>query len=69
MRAKLTLTYRLVTAAGMDAGCRSMRQSGRKTWNTEDRDEACRTIDRLIPYLPLDDRLRLTGNTEGRVTE
>ena len=67
MRAHLTLTYRLAMAAGMDAGCRSMRRAGRKAWNEEDRSEACRTVDALIPLLPPEDRLRLTGNAAGEV--
>ena len=67
MRTKLTLTYKLAMAAGMDAGCRSMRRAGRKAWNLDDRNEACRTVHALIPLLPVEDRLRLTGNAEGRV--
>ena len=66
MRHLPTPTYRLVMAAGMDAGCQAMRRGGRTAWNAEDRDEACRTVDRLIPLLPLEDRLRLTGNADGR---
>jgi hypothetical protein len=47
--ARITMTYQLANAAGMDAGNRSMRKAGRTAWNAEDYDAACAESWRLWP--------------------
>ena len=69
MCARLTLTYDLAHAASRDAGNRAMRAGQRRAWSADDYNAACRAFDRLIPLLPLEDRLRLTGNAEGKVED
>lgn len=46
---KLTMTYELAHAAGIDAGNRSMRKAGRKHWNEDDYNVCVAESDRLWP--------------------
>ena len=48
---KPILSYELASAAGMDAGNRSMRQAGRKKWNEDDFNAAARETNRLIDVI------------------
>lgn len=41
-------TYAIAMAAGRDAGNRSMRASGRASWNEEDWNAAAKTTARLM---------------------
>jgi hypothetical protein len=61
------LTEALARAAATDAGNASMRKAGRKAWSREDLNASVREFDRLIPFLPLEARLRLAGNEQGIV--
>lgn len=44
---KIAMTENLARAAAQDAGNRSMRKAGRKTWSREDYNEAVREFNRL----------------------
>jgi hypothetical protein len=66
---RIILTEQLARASATDAANIQMRAAGRKAWSIEDANLASATFARLIPYLPLDVRLRLTGNAEGTVNE
>lgn len=48
----LLLTLERAQASAWDAGCRNMRKHNRKAWNDEDQEIACRTLYRLMQYLP-----------------
>jgi hypothetical protein len=39
--------YKLASAAGQDAGNRSMKKHGRDIWGPEDWDAACETFDKI----------------------
>ena len=43
------MTHDLAMAAAKDAATARMRGEGRKTWNEDDYNEACRTFNRLWP--------------------
>lgn len=46
---RITLTRELAFAASLDAGNRSMKAAGRKTWSKHDQLEASREFQRLWP--------------------
>jgi len=48
---KPVLTREIAYAAGMDAGNRSMRRAGRKTWSLEDRNAAATETNRLFDII------------------
>jgi hypothetical protein len=55
------LTIEMAHAAGEDAANRNMRAANRKVWNEEDYNIAVEEFDRLLPFLPAEDRFKLTG--------
>lgn len=65
----LTLTESIARAIAQDAGNAHMRRHGRKVWNEDDYNTAVDRFSELIPHLPLEARLRLTGNSEGKFEE
>ena len=58
---KIILTEELARASGTTEADRNMRRAGRKVWNADDYNAAVKEFDRLIPFLPAEDRFRLTG--------
>lgn len=66
---RLELTEELARAIGWDAANVHAAKHGRKTWNQDDYSVAVREFARLIPHLPLEARMRLTGNVEGITDE
>lgn len=46
---KIPINANLANAAARDAGNRSMRRAGRKTWSREDYNEAVRVYNNLWP--------------------
>jgi hypothetical protein len=58
----MEMTYAIAHAASTDAGNRAMREGGRTCWSEEDYYHACEVFNSLISLMPIEDRLRLTGN-------
>jgi hypothetical protein len=46
------ITYAIAMAAGQDAGNRSMRASGRTSWNEDDWNAAAAETERLMALIP-----------------
>lgn len=63
----IPLTEDVARAIAYDVATANARKHGRKHWNRDDADIACAKFEELIPLLPLEARLRLTGNPEGKV--
>jgi hypothetical protein len=65
----MEMTYAIAHAASTDAGNCAMRKGGRTSWSEEDYHHAWKIFDSLIPLMPIEDRLRLTGNVDGIVRD
>jgi len=63
--ARIQLTEQLARAAATDAGNAHARRHDRHAWNEDDYNAAVAEFDRLIPHLPDEARLRLTGTLEN----
>lgn len=65
----IQLDETLAHAVAWDAATANASKHGRKHWNLDDVDVAIAKFNELIPELPLEARLRLTGNADGIVED
>lgn len=66
---RIKLDRALASAAGRDAGNRSMRAAGRKHWNEDDYNAAARECNRLFDIIEAEEFRRFERSLLAEVTQ